>query len=478
MDLALLTALQLAFSLLFTATGAAWSARWGRRAPGRSMRAAAVLLPAAFHGYLAWKALDLRFGLGVEHAPWVAALALLLAHAALVPWILVRAGRGELPGSQLALAALLALALECGLLWNLELRSRTHLLEARLAAGRIAYRLAPGHVDRAENAAPLYASVVAELFDGPQAVDPRPWSEALREGTELPADDARLRALLEQAAPALERAREASRLAHCSFEDGAGEDYELVRIPRVLPLYELALALALEGRVRAQSGDAAGALADAGTLYRIAEHLAQTPLVVLLLTASAVRELGDRVLVRALSVPDLDAAELAASAPRRGNSLADRWPDMVALEEACGLGLASSMAEARQELYLILRVERELAGYRAAMAELARRPTAPAGGRRPPRRQGLLAGLLTPPLDRAFDTLSHSDTQGLLVPAALAATRLRAERGAWPREVGELGPGFEGVRLEGDGEGVRITLTDPGGLERPPEWILPDPGRP
>ncbi len=479
MHLALLIALQLAFSMLLAAAGAAYSARSSKRALGLSLLVAAVALPGAFHGLLVWKALSLRFELGVEHAPWPAALGLFLAHAAVLPWVLTVARRRALSPVPLASAAALALALACGLYWNLELRARVILLSARVEAGRIAYRVAPGRVDPAENAAPLYEEHVAELFEGPAALHPGPWRDVLRGEAELTADDPELRALLDRAGPALARARETSRLPRCSFETGAGGDYEVVRIPSVLPLYSLAEVLALEARVRAQDGGAADALEDVEAIYRIAEHLAQTPLPTLLMTAGAVRELGDRTLVHILSAPELDAGDLSAFVLHRASSLVESAPDMIALEEAYGLGMISSMADAGPlEPYFVLRAEAELAGYRATMAELADRARRLGDAKdaepgRAPATRGLLAGLLAPKAS-LLPALVRSDAQGELVRAALAAAHVRSARGTWPRGTDELGVGFERVLLEGDGAFVRITLAEPGTLEPAPELRLPE----
>lgn len=499
MGTTLLWILQLAFALLMFAAALAWGRR--RSSSLRRSAVALALLPLlALHGLLAWKALALRFDVGVLHAPWVAATALLGLHLIGAALLWLRDRRGTGPGSwsagPLLLCALVALALDLSTLWNLELRARLRASSLRLEAGRIAWRESPPRPADHANAAPIHLRA-SQVFDGREPVELVAWRPALRDMAVLDTVDPALRSTLAGLADELASTREAARLSACWFEPKPGEprlgDVEdMVSVPPIAPLLALGDALALEARVRAADGDGAGALEDVDALFALATHLAQTPVLITTLGAVAIRDVGVTTLAHVLSEDSLEQAELEHFELRGDRSLAALVPRALAMEEAYGLSMLGLVAQGDTaltdlgdwklperldvELYNVFLLDADVAGYRETMGELqarAREPLAefleaPSIDQAQVRSRGVLATLFVPNLRSTLLAMHRSDARLELARLALAAARYRSRTGRYPTSLTELPASSQAVDLEGDGSFVRLVRT---GLEEGEEAL-------
>jgi hypothetical protein len=299
-------------------------------------------------------------------------------------------------------------------------------------------------------------------------------------------------------APALERVRAGARLEACWFEPEPqfpGAD-ELVGVPRILPLLQLAQALALQARARVADGDLSAALEDVEGLLAMSDHLVQTPVLIGLLGACAVRDLGARTLAHALAAEGLPSSTLQGFELRPGPDLAALTPRALAMEEAYGLSMVGLLARGEvglvgdgwqplsrlnAALYKIFLLEEDVAGYRLSareLQELARAPlaevlSAPEPDAREIRGRGLLATLLITNVRRMVLTAHRTDARVELARLALAAARFRLEHGAYPTSLDALGVEAPGVVLEGDGSWVRFVRLDLSDDDRPLDLRLP-----
>jgi hypothetical protein len=500
----LLWTLHLLFVLLVFAAALEWgcqrSARW------RYAALALALGPLlALDGYLTWKAVALRFDSGIVHAPWIAATSLLGLHLVGVGLLWTHrtreAGRGPFSAGTLLLCALAALALDLSTLCNLELRARLRASGLRFEAGRIAWRLSPPRPAADDNAAPLYLRA-AHVFEGSDALELDVWSPALRGEAVLDAHDPALRVVLTGLADVLRSAREAASLASCWFEPKEGWPEasgleEPVVVPRIASLLALGSAFALEARVRALDGDAAGALEDVDALFCLSAHLGQTPGLIPTLGAVAIRESGVTTLAHVLSGDGLELSTLERFDLRLGPSQAELAPDALLMEEAYGLGmlgwwlqsggdipgLQNGKLSARLDstLFAVFLLDEDVAGYRATMWELqalAREPRAvfleaPPTDAARVRGRGLLSSLLVPNLHDLLRAMHRSDVRGELACVALEAARHRAALGRYPTSLTELGMTPRDVQLEGDGSTVRLVSPGLRAGDDPLELRLP-----
>lgn len=497
----LLWMLHLAFSLLTAAAGLGLAAR-RNGAGARALVALPATLPLlALNGYLAWLALGLRFGHGVLHAPWQAATLVLGLHALFAALLARRALRGgsgaSWPVGALALAAAVALALDLATFWNLELRARLQVAELSIEAGRITFREGPAAVSEADNAAPVYSRVGEELFGGEDHVNLRPWSQGTDGMPAIDPDDPELLAALGRCAAGLAEVRDASTRAHCRHEDLDRGDENWVTIPDVFPMLHLSTALQLEARVRAARGDLPGALEDLEAAFALGSHASETPVLSSTMVASVARSSAVSALAEVLSSDALEAAHLEGFAPRLEPALAALMPRVITMETAFGLGAAGLVADwevgilfdgvidgggLRAALYKVFLLEEDVRGYRESMRESIELSKAPpsevaraaADGERRLRlrRRGVLSMMMMSDPARYVLEAHRSDARLRLVPAALAAARLRLERGSYPTGPDELGSAGTGIGVEGDGASVRLTVLDVEGLGEPIEVTL------
>ncbi len=502
MGTVILWVLHLSFCLLLLAAALAWGQ--GRSAVARRTALTLAVLPLlALNAWIAWRALWLRFGFEMAHAPWLGTTGLLGVHLVGVGVLLVRSrprpGAAPWPRGVLTLCALVALALDVTTLWNLELAARLRASDLRLEAGRIAWRESPPRPRPEENAASIYLDV-AGAMEGERGVDLSPWTSALQDEAALDADDPELRAALARLGPGLARVREAARLPACWLEPAPEPDgaEDLLRAPRIFPLLALANALALEARVRAADGEMKGALEDVTTLLALADHIAQTPILISVMLAGATRSLAVRALVHVLASDGLEASALEGLELGGESPLVLQLPRALTMESAWGLGAIGLLARTDwvldQEsgwapwsrldatLFRILMLDSDVRGYRQSLAELqaqVRLPlteqlTIPEPNAVLLQSRGLLTAMMIPNLRSLTVGLHRFDVEVELARLALAAARYRLAHGRYPTSLDQLGVDAPGVELEGDGNWVRILRPDvadgdgPLGLRLPP----------
>ena len=496
----------LSFSLLILATALAWSR--SRSSLARSAAIALALAPLlTLHVVLAWITLRLRFRLGIEFAPWLAATGLLALHVLGALFLLARArrdpGAAVWPLGTLAVCALAALALDGTTLWNLELKARIEIAHLGLEAGRIAWRESPPRPSGAENAAQIYLEASKELQHGEDGVLD-PWLPArLRAKAALDADDPGLRAALNSLEPALESVREATRRPTCSFEPEPGTEdasLQLTKLPVQL-LLSLADALELEARVRAADGNLSGALADVQALLGLARHVVWEPSLISAMVASVVRSKAVAALAQTLSSQGLALGDLEAFDWSREPKLVDVGPHAMAREEAFCLGAVARLSQpdssisfpggtrglARTRLasalYNAFMLEQEVAGLRQSMREIqalallssAELRVRQSSSDRLQSRSGSLAAYLVPNMLPVLLTLHRSDAELELAALAIDAARWKLEHGRYPQSLAELGRVGGLALLEGDGTFVRLTRPDAGEAQvrLPPETQVP-----
>jgi hypothetical protein len=485
----------LSFSLLAAAMALAWGQ--GRSNVARRAALALALVPLlALHATLAWITLGLRFRLDVGSAPWVAATGMLAAHGLGALLLFARSrrepGAAAWPVGILAVCTLAAVALDVTTLWNLELKARVELAQLGLEAGRIAWRESPPRPEPEDNAAPIYLDAAAELRRGDDGLLD-PWLPALRDKAPWNASDPALRAALESVAPSLESVRKATRLPACWFEPEPSSDPSSPNLvaPPFQPLFALADALELEGRVRAADGDWAGALADLEAMLGLARHVLQTPSLLTALLASSMRSRAVTSLAHTLSAPDLDPRDLQHLEVSIEPALVGVAPRALAREEAFCLSAVAQLSRPATNaffsdgargllqnrlasaLYKAFMVESEVEELRRdlqaiqtlAQASVPELRALQAAKDQVITRRGSLAAYLIPNMLPVLLALHRSDSEMELAGLAVEAARWRLAHGRYPRTLAEIGREGSQAFLEGDGTYVRLTRPDAGDAE-------------
>lgn len=493
MGMWLLWIAQASFALLAGAAGTALLASTPRTTGAWIVALLAVLPLLALHLLLTWSVAELRFGQGVEHAPWLFAASLFALHGLGVVWLLRRGVSGATlfgwSAGRLAVGALVAGGFSFAILRVLNLEARLTLSKVRAEASAIVFELAPAAPSAELNAAPVYERAGQELFGGEDFVELDDYDDALSNRAPLEADRAELRRLLERCAPALDRVRAASALPYCHFAPKDGR--ELVRVPSVMPRFSLARLLCLEARVRAHQGNLAGAVDDVLAALRMSEHVARMPTLLALAVGTAMRTETLGTLLHVASLDGVGADELARLGEPLGVDFATLAPAATRWEEAHGLALLeAALVDGDTEfagfidggyewigarLYAPFLLEGDLRGYREVMAELLalsrlthrELASATADDRigESVRRRGILASLMAPNMTRVLDHTHQGDAQTALARLALAAARERLAHGSYPTNFGPWSGSTEGVRIEGDGSAIRLLRTDPSGAD-------------
>jgi len=493
----ILLTLELLVAALALVAAAAASLRIGRSTAFHAVVVALCSLP--FAGLLAlalWVVFRLRVQLGVTHAPLELACLAAVAFCGAASWL----GARTRPGApifgwrpaRLWLIALFAGVLAATTARALDLQARLGVAHLGSLAGRIALRVRPPAPSTVDNAAPRYlalaaslgdeAPALAELLEGRQRLDPQ--------RSDVVAASARL-------APLLPQLVQATDLSHCVFESPSNDDAAIVDAPSVLPLLQLARHLALESLVRAAGDDPRMALRLARAQAALAAHVEQSPLLITLAAAAAVRTQACQSLAHALSSERLTLAALSA---------ADPWPapgDVAAsaldAERAFGLALLAGLPDSSASMgglggrlgplaasaYAIFMLERDALGYQTMMAEgrslvELSTPELCAAARNSAlrssndlARHGLFARYFAVHLADLLVMSRRAQALGELGPAAVAAARHKLEHGAYPLAPGEWCAAFDGLRVEGDGSWIELSSARTREFDEPPLLRLP-----
>lgn len=528
MGYALLWIENLAVSLLFVATAIAWLYR-ARRRPARTrlqrwsrslMTALAVLLPvvvyaAALAGL--WCLPSVTFGVMAMKLNLVARTALFAAVGALLLvslvgglWILVAGLRrreddrtlvaaSAWPGGKLAIALIVAAAMQTMTFWNLDLGIRQRLEVLRAEASALALSVALPPVSDDQNAALTYDQVIATL--GPVENRRVTWAE---DGFQWPDDpDAtfdpaspKLRSFLGKHAASLQLLRDAAKKPACSFHWDYARPSPFGILHEVDLLGGVERLLAADARSKAVDGDLGTALEDINAIFGLAKHFSAEPLPVMMVRAIRYDKIAQQTLedVLATALPtsaDLAKIDLGHDAPYKR-----RLMRSLRMNEAMGMWTFADFATGRYEgddtfyvepglwraegpllpLYRVFFLQQDLAAYKKAIAWQQRAAAQPycearkwwdqpdTEYNRIP--QGGVEKSLDPIADRLAKAAAKGDARLGITRLALAACRYRAERGRLPERLGEVVPELMPVVPTDpfDGKPLKWKRTDDGGL--------------
>jgi len=475
------TVLALALCAMALACVRGHTGPWVRRA----VVALAFLPFLALNGLIASKMLLLRFEHGIEHAPWLWAVALFLAHligAAVLRSTALRATWGP---ARTGLVALVALTAGATTLHVMALDLRFLGMQLQLEAGQTAYTLTPPRPAEEENAAPLYEALEADLVVLRNEEEGAAWREALARDEPIDGASTELDAYLARVSGVIDRIRAATTLPRCVFAI-PGEVHE-VQVPAVTLFVPACDLLCLSARARTADGDLAGACADLTSIFALADHVVETPSLVAVLTAAALRMRAFDEVERVLSMPALTLAELGALVVPV-EPLVPQLQDALQMDEAYTLSILGraiapdGLLELSEgfgdtlplfdDLFMLLCGRAEVRALRAGIAEQrARAAAAQEPSAADPAPRGLVARLAIVQMGQRIAWLRQCDARGELTRAAVAATRTKLEHGAYPREVGPwCGPD---APMEVSGDGDSIVLTHSGSFPEPLVLRLP-----
>ena len=484
MGLVILWFVHTTFALALLATALVAARGIANRTVRRIVVALAFFPLAIVHALVAVKMALLRFDQGVEHAPWIWASAILLAHVAGALVVRVRVRESRWPLARCALVLVAAFAADQTAFHVRRVDGRFLGMSMQLDAGRIAYRLTPPRPTEGLNAAPLYEALGPEL--AAIAADERTtsWLGALRTGTTLDTTSPALRAELARMSSTLERLRTATRLPHCVFV--STDEVDFVASPLVTPFLHASDILRLAARVRTADGDLVGAVSDVGSMFALGRHLAERPSVLTLLMATVVRSRAVDELVNVLSAPQLTSRDLE-SLVVPDTALSAELERALRMEEALllsgvGRALASdvvnitppndSLTWMNNQLFFAFAARADVTALRLGFEDLRRSVAAEvAPSREELARYGVLAGHALTRLTGHAAQLRAGDARLALGRAAAAAARWKLEHGEYPRTLGPWCGADAPLRVEGDG--TSIVLTHMGTFPEPVVLRLP-----
>src|SRR5688572_26615229 len=382
MSLALLWILHLGFVLAALATALVWTV--GAPRARRGVADAVSSVPFLALAYLTWRVGWLRFGLGIQHAPWRFASTLLVGNVvgAVLLWRRREAAAGW-SRATLSFGAFGLALLEVAVLSDLHARVELRRSDLRLEAELLAQAALPPKPETAANAAPLIveATEILRAVERGNEVVPRDhWIDTLEGREPLDLYDPELAPYLGAIEPALELARRASaRPRFRPVRDGNG--FEWLWLSDALDIVELGQGLLLRARVRLARGEAASALEDLAALARLADHLLDVPSLGSTRLSAYLRGLLRDELRTAWRRGELTSAEVARVSTV--SRVRDALEPALRLEEAYHLDQFGSLTAAESmpswsfqatgpetDLCLIFLLEAEVRAFRGACAEL------------------------------------------------------------------------------------------------------------
>jgi hypothetical protein len=379
----LLVAVWVASALAATGAALAWRAQRGRDAVSRVLASVAGAVPLGLGAWVAAHWLYLRWTVGDGNALVLLGGCGLGAHV-LGLVLLARAAHrpdwGPAPGLWTA-SALVGAALCVLLFGQLELRARLLAAHLRLEGGELARELLAPPPEPERDAWPRYVELQAQLWE---VLDLDPWIadvRRLRAGESIDLDRAGLSDQLDQAAPILAEARRASLLDDCDFvgrrASGRQNWSSAGGSPRAA--MELAGAWLLEGVAAAEAGRRELALEDVAALLRLADHAADSPLLIDLRVAYMMRR--DALQALACVLPEANGADLARLRAAWPAPLVPRAVTALDMELAWGLSTIGLLGEGytlvgepgnwtsdvSTSVYLVFRFGPDVRGYRTAL---------------------------------------------------------------------------------------------------------------
>ncbi len=409
----------------------------------------------------------------------------------------------------LALAALAALAVHTMTFWNLDLAVRQRMDAMRIEAGTLALAVSPPRVPDGENAAIYYQ----QAFEGGLLDQPpegyEDWLATLGDTPEtFDFDQPEFVAYMQRRGPLLALVRQASAMPQCTFNRDWGRPSFTMLLPETQNMRAAARDLKLEAHYRAAHGDLRGAAENVLALHRMAEHVAQEPLLVSLLVSYALDAIAVNTLEHLLRMHPFTSEDLAVLDGWRLTPANPRLQRAYRMEEAFALAMFNQVAEWREmdalgqqlgitsgwppnvsAVYRVFFLSDDLADYREAMARIQRSVMLPYRERqrvlndletdRKNTPMGIVSRLLVPALGAVETASARHDAQQRLALVALAAQRYRGQHGGYPERLEDLTAdgavvllkdpfSNEQLRLAARGEGIVIyslgpNLQDDGG---------------
>jgi hypothetical protein len=505
-----------AASLLWSATMTAAATRVQRPWLQQLLIALAVIAPAL--ALLPWLAVSFMLAFfGKLQVNWFGPVLTALLSAVIGGMWIVRAGlrptddglaiptAARWPLVGLVAAFLLAKGAAAGTLLTLDsgITGRAQGMKAE-AVELLQANLPPAVTDTA-NAAPLYQAAFAALDADPVAGAP---DSPLGTSSTVDAQDAAVADLVARHSETLSLLREAAGRDVCRFtRDWTRPSLDML-LPELQSVRQAARLVQLTARRKATTGDIAGALADIAVLHRIGQHAAAEPILISGLVGVAIDTMALDTLAQVL--PKLDASDLDRLDAPTIRDLVHMVPSFKRHffgEEAFGTMMFASLGDGASPmnslallsmmgasgpaptiwstplepligmLYRVFMLPEDFLAYRSTLrdyqqllavqksfSDSTREANAIEDSLNTDRR-GILTSLLAPALSNCIRNGVRSQALHRAVAVAVAATRLRIEKGSLPESLDDLVPAFlpfSPADPFADNAPLRLTQTDSG----------------
>ncbi len=495
----------LAVALLFVATLAACIARLRSRISQLVLWVLVVLPPFLLFAALTAGAGFLKFKHLLVNGLFYSLLAIAVCFVLGAIWIR-RVGlrrKGEDPDApaargwsrgKLAVALLVSVVLCLMTLWNLDVAARQQAGALRAEARSLALSVAPARVPDRDNAAIFYEQAFEAMGDEQDWPDElrKKWEKWLEfDSKAFNPKDPELRQFLDRKAPVLALLHRAAGLSGCYFNRDYGRPSIEMLLPELGNLRTMARLLSLDARVKTAQSDGAGAVRDINTMFRMAEHCSEDPILVSLLVAMALDNTASNTLEAVLTTRKLSEGDLAVV--RIGDAICYNrlLKRALIMEEAFGLSILhqlladdldlKALAEIgaivplnSRPLYVLFLFQTDLAAYRRFLGRYQQLGSEPYYRTKDrwdnfeeefetgPR--GLLTTMLVPALSRCAEAVAQADARRRVARLGLAMARYRAENEKFPEKLDGLVPKFITAvpRDPFDGKPLRLKQTADG----------------
>jgi hypothetical protein len=383
----------------------------------------------------------------------------------------------------------------------MDLSVRNSLTALRAEAGALALSAAPARPPESENAAFLYREAFGAIAKG-DALPPEfnekwvPWIGACGSAADVGLPDPELEAFLTRNSGALGLLRRAAAVPACFFDHGYGRPSFSITLPEMNGFSNAARLLALDARVKAAQGQLPRAMEDIRAIFGIARHCTESPILVSLLVAASVDEIGVAALEAVLNSSQPEAALLAGINLSPPGMLQWNLPRAFRMEEAFGMSAAVDIGLGDDPLALeyalgsarpksvtmigqyalagwrIFLSQEETAAYRSGVREYehlaaiqyheAAAEWKTLGEPVGICRRGILAKILMPALGACAKRMAQGDARHGVAYVAVAAARYRAEKGRMPETLDALVPEYLPIvpRDPFDGKPLRMVARD------------------
>ena len=429
---------------------------------------------------------------------------------------------GTWPRAKLGIAFGAALALLLITFWNTDAAVRVQLAALRAEAGALALSVAPPRVPDRDNAAIFYEKAFEAMV--PAKDMPAEWTakqSKWQSGFSRPnfdTADKDFRDYLARHRAALDYFRRGSALPGCHFERDYGQPSMDMPLPELGRMRAGARLLAASARVRAADADVKGALEDVTAIFNLSAHTGQEPLLISLLVAAAINNLGKDSLEGVLAGATAAAAELSVLKLADNRSFQHLLRRALIYEEASGLSAFATLAtpegvQSMRYMYTSGQLEAglfdslvlppwrvfllpdDLAAYRGSMRECRHLNLRPYYETKAEWQKyesiaeakpgGILTSLIMPALSRTSFATHRADAVHRLSCLAVAAATYRAKNLRFPEKLEDLAPDFitaiptdpfdgKPLKMERSGQGLVLYSVGPDGKPLPEKPFTED----